>query len=116
MYLGGFDGTNQGFKTSIYVTDSYAKGGELYAGSDISLKTNIKSISDEFINKLFGLNDITYEFDWKLTNKHSDGFIAQYLLNLMPECTDYNETNQTYTVNYNAALSKVVGALFKKVK
>ena len=51
MYLGGFDGTNQGFKTSIYVTDSYAKGGELYAGSDISLKTNIKSISDEFINK-----------------------------------------------------------------
>ena len=34
----------------------------------------------------------------------------------MPECTDYDETNQTYTVNYNAALSKVVGALFKKVK
>ena len=34
----------------------------------------------------------------------------------MPEVNDYDEEYNQYTVNYNAALSKVVGALFKKVK
>ena len=34
----------------------------------------------------------------------------------MPECIDYNEKDNIYSVNYDAVLAKIVGALFKKVK
>ena len=91
----------------------YFKSSELYSGSDIKLKENIKALDNGFIKKLFDLNDITYEFDWKSSGKHTDGFIAQYIQDLMPEVVDGDDILH---VNYNAALSKIIGALFKKIK
>ena len=100
----------------IYYGSSYMESGELYTGSDIKLKKNITPITQQFINKLFELNNISYEFDWRDSNKHTSGFIAQYLQDIMPECVDYNDKNDEYSVNYNAACAKLIGALFKKVK
>ena len=34
----------------------------------------------------------------------------------MPDVIDYQEDEEYYSVNYNAALSKVIGALLKKIK
>ena len=117
MYLAGFSSStvNQ-FKSAIYVSSAYAKNGELFAGSDIKLKENITPISNQFISELFGMDNITYEFDWKGSGKHSAGMIAQWIKEYMPETVDYNKDLQLYSVNYNAALSKLVGALFKKIK
>ena len=106
--LGTQNGTNASYG------NCYFKSGELYNSSDLNLKENIVPISNEFINKLFELDNLSYEFDWKDTKKHTVGFIAQYLDNIMPEVI--NQDNNTLSVNYNAALSKIVGALFKKVK
>ena len=92
------------------------QGGLLYAGSDIRIKQNIEGISDEFINKLFTLDNVTYEFDFKGSNNHSVGFIAQWLNEYAPEAVNYDAENDFYSVNYDAALSKILGALFKKVK
>ena len=93
----------------------YMLGTELYAGSDISLKSGITEISKEFIDKLFTYDNVTYEFNWKTSGKPSNGFIAQYLEELIPEAIDLSNDNILY-VNYNSALSKILGALFKKVK
>lgn len=91
----------------------YIYNSELYAGSDIRLKKNIQPISNEFIDKLFELDNIAYEFDWKETGKHTDGFIAQYLQEIIPEAVSGEDILH---VNYNGALSKIIGALFKKIK
>ena len=112
--VGTIAGSGEG--TYLYYYTPYMQSGEVYAGSDINLKKNIQPIDNTFIKALFDNDNITYEFDWKETDKHSIGFIAQYISDIMPECVDFDDDRQTYTVNYNAALSKIVGALFKKVK
>lgn len=33
-----------------------------------------------------------------------------------PEAVDFNSDNGYYAVDYNVALSKIVGVLFKKIK
>lgn len=92
----------------------YMKGTEVYAGSDINYKTDIKPLSQEYIDTLFLKDNIIYDFKWKDTNKESSGFIAQDIETIMPEVVN-GEDGEKH-VNYNAALSKVVGALFLKVK
>ena len=117
---GNVNGPQTGMQ-NLYVKNTqpygpYFEGCEFYNGSDIRLKNNIKGISNEFVDELFTLDDVTYEFDWKDSGKHSNGFIAQGLLDIIPEAVDYNDTTTLYSVNYDSALSKVVGALFKKIK
>ena len=110
-------GTPSTIGTTLYRNNTggpFMQGADLYAGSDINLKKDITSISDEFTNELFKKNDITYNFKWKEDNKESDGFIAQWIEDIMPEVVDDGEGIKH--VNYNAALSKVVGAMFKKIK
>ena len=92
----------------------FMKGVDLYTGSDINYKTDITPISGAFVDELFSRDDITYDFKWKDTNKDSSGFIAQWIEDIMPEVVD-GDDNQKH-VNYNAALSKVVGAMFKKIQ
>lgn len=92
----------------------YMKGTEVYAGSDINYKTDIKPLSQEYVNTLFLKDNIIYDFKWKDTNKESSGFIAQDIETIMPEVVD-GEDGEKH-VNYDAALSKVVGALFLKIK
>lgn len=92
----------------------YMTGADLFAGSDLMYKKDITSITDDFVEKLFERDDITYDFRWKENDKQSSGFIAQWIEDIMPEMVDGKEGEKH--VNYNAALSKTVGALFKKIK
>ena len=75
---------------------------------------SVNKLSNEYIDKLFTRDDITYNFKWKDTDKDAVGFIAQDIEDIMPEVIDIS--NNEKHVNYNAALSKVVGALFKEIK
>ena len=91
--------------------------GYLYSSSDIRLKENIKEISQEFVDKVYNNDkDLVYDFKFKETNIESSGFIAQYLEELDPNLITINKDNGYYGVNYNAALSKMVGVLLKKTK
>lgn len=92
----------------------YMTGADLFAGSDLMYKKDITSITDDFVEKLFERDDITYDFKWKENDKQSSGFIAQWIEDIMPEMVNGKEGEKH--VNYNAALSKTVGALFKKIK
>lgn len=92
----------------------YMLATEVYAGSDINYKDNITPISRGFEENLFEREDITYDFTWKDSGKQSSGFIAQYIEDLMPEMVEGKEGEKH--VKYDAALSKVVGAMFKRIK
>ncbi len=96
---------------------AYYKQGELYASSDIRSKENIKEIDNEFVDKLFNEteNGLIYEFDWIDGKKHSIGTIAQIAEKYIPEVVSIGEDGK-YAVSYNGLLSKLVGAIFKKVK
>ena len=96
---------------------AYYKQGELYASSDIRSKENIKEIDNEFVDKLFNEteNGLIYEFDWIDGKKHSIGTIAQIVEKYIPEVVSVGEDGK-YAVSYNGLLSKLVGAIFKKVK
>ena len=96
---------------------AYYKQGELYASSDIRSKENIKEIDNEFVDKLFNEteNGLIYEFDWIDGKKHSVGTIAQIVEKYIPEVVSIGEDGK-YAVSYNGLLSKLVGAIFKKVK
>ena len=82
--------------------NSYAT--HFYESSDKTLKKNIKSIlSSTNIPKI-------REFDWKDTEEHSYGFIAQELEEQGYGCL-VNEVNGKKTVNYTATLALTVAKL-----
>lgn len=98
--------------SGFYVTSSGA-----YHTSDIRKKYDIQDIYDDEITKLFNTHHgYIHSFRWRDTDKPAFGFIAQELLEYCPEAVDYNIDTGFYTVNYEMALSKVVGVLFKKIK
>lgn len=76
------------------------------ATSDLSLKTNIKSIEDP-ISKVLEINGVS--FDWKESGKASIGVIAQEVEKVLPELVSDQETK---TVNYNG----LIGLLIEAVK
>ena len=117
-YLMGAQNSSSGSSGTIRVNSNvYMSGGYLYSSSDIRLKENIKEISKEFIDKVYDNDkDLVYDFKFKETNIESSGFIAQYLEELDPNLITINKDNGYYGVNYNAALSKLVGVLLKKTK
>ena len=53
-----------------------------YSGSDIDLKKNIQTITNA-LDKVLQLRGV--EFDWKSTNEHQIGVIAQEVENIIPE-------------------------------
>lgn len=88
---------NIGTKGNIYAT-------HFYESSDKTLKKNIKSIlSSTNIPKI-------REFDWKDTEEHSYGFIAQELEEQGYGCL-VSEVNGKKTVNYTATLALTVAKL-----
>lgn len=79
-------------------------GNSLYTSSDISLKENIKPISESI-----------KEFNWKETGKKSYGFIAQELELTNPELVHTKE-NGLKAVNYEAALCMIIAKLENRIK
>lgn len=91
--------------TSVNVT-GVVTATDFNATSDLSLKTNIKSIEDP-ISKVLEINGVS--FDWKESGKASIGVIAQEVEKVLPELVSDQETK---TVNYNG----LVGLLIEAVK
>jgi len=80
-----------------------------YYNSDASLKKNISPITDSLdkINKLNGVY-----FDWKNSNEHSVGLIAQDVEKVFPEAVSTNTENGIKSVDYG----KMVAPLIEAVK
>ena len=121
-YVCGINGT--GNKATLYVnTNVYwqktsSGTAYLYTSSDLRMKENLKEISQETIDKVYNSDkDLIYDFNWKNDiNDKTTGFIAQYLMELDPKLVTFNKDTGYYGVNYNAALTKLVGILLKKTK
>lgn len=93
------------------------KSGGIYYSSDARLKDKIKPITDEEVSSIIDSSvDIIYDYNWKSTDLPGCGFIAQELLKIIPEAVNVNNATGYYSVDYNLAISKVIGALLKKVK
>ncbi len=88
-----------------------------YHASDARKKYDIKDVLNEDVNKLFETeNGFIRHFKWINSNNDAYGFIAQELKEYCPEAVDFNEDDGFYAVNYNVAFSKIIGAMFKKIK
>ena len=86
-----------------------------YHASDINLKYDIRDILNKDVDDLFKTeNGFIRHFKWKSNDYESYGFIAQELFNYCPEAIDSD--NGILHINYNIAFSKIIGAMFKKIK
>lgn len=95
----------------------YTSSTGVYWTSDRRYKKDIKSIPDDFVEFVFDKDtDLLKTFKWKETGLDSVGFIAQELVDRIPEAVDYDTKKDKYSVNYDVALSKVLGAAVKKIK
>jgi hypothetical protein len=74
------------------------------------LKTNIIKARN------LDVADLLVEFDWKESNEHSWGYIAQELLEVLPEAVSYNSDTDRYAVNYNVAHSAAIASLTARIK
>lgn len=106
-----------GTETAVNKTPQvYMKSGALYYTSDEKLKKDITGISGDQAEKIWASeNGLIHDFTWKASGVKSTGFIAQELAEYIPEAVNIAD-NSVWTVNYDAALAKLTGVLFKKVK
>jgi hypothetical protein len=73
--------------------------------SDITLKTNIKTVTDP-LEKVIQLNGVS--FNWKNNQESSYGVIAQELEKVLPELVKGKETK---TVNYNGIIAVLIESI-----
>lgn len=110
-------GTSSQRWSYVYATHLNAEGGSFYTDangaywtSDARLKTNIVKARN------LDIADLLVEFDWKESNEHSWGYIAQELLEVLPEAVSYNSDTDRYAVNYNVAHSAAIASLTARIK
>ena len=109
--------SNTTLSTVYSVSQFYFTNAGAYHTSDARKKYDIRDLLNEDINKLFETeNGFIRHFKWKDSNIDSYGFIAQELQEYCPEAVDFNTDGNYYAVNYNVAFSKIIGAMFKKIK
>lgn len=110
-------GTSSQRWSYVYATHLNAEGGSFYTNangaywtSDFRLKTNIIKARN------LDIADLLVEFDWKNSGDHSWGYIAQDLLEVLPEAVSYNADTDRYSVNYNVAHSAAIASLTARIK
>lgn len=81
-----------------------------YWRSDKRFKDNISNARN------LNIDSLIREFDWKDTGNHSWGFIAQELLEVLPEAVNYDEQIDRYSVNYDVAHSAAIASLSAKIE
>jgi len=87
-----------------------------YHTSDERMKHDIWDILQNDVDTLFETNNgYIRHFAWNNNDVEAYGFIAQELEEFCPEAIHINEDGY-YGVNYNVAFSKILGAMFKKIK
>ena len=77
------------------------------SASDLSLKTNIQSISNP-IDKILQINGVT--FNWRENNKPSVGIIAQEIEKIIPEIVE-TTTDGIKNVNYLGFIGVIIEAI-----
>ena len=105
--------------TKVYMAEDsgatiYAAG--LVEGSALRIKKNIKPLENTLdkITKLRGI-----EFDYKETNKHSIGMIAEEVNEIFPELVTKNKDGEVEAMSYSrmtAVLLEAVKELNQEVK
>lgn len=86
-------------KRPVFIDNDLYVTGSIYNTSDISLKENILTISEEKMQKLFDLKPVEYSFKTDNEKKCHYGFIAQEVEKLFPELVKKNVLGYK-TVNY----------------
>lgn len=92
-----------------YIQQNNLYGGNVYSTSDENLKHDIENITDD---------ELTFKpksFKWDENDKQSYGFIAQEIEKDYPELVS-NGADGFKRVNYDAALSLIVGKLINKIE
>jgi len=122
MFIYYDDGTSQQWVESsanaqalsyASATNTYTLGGNLTVNgdvnstSDISLKTNIKTL-ESATEKLIQMRGV--EFDWISSEKRSIGFIAQEVEEIFPELVNITE-NGIKTVQYQSIIAVLVESI-----
>lgn len=99
--------------SKVYMTNGSVTAEAYYATSDRSLKKNITDLSKYDLDKVSELPIV--EFDWKDTNAHSVGVIAQDIEDVIPEAVSTSDSG-IKSVNYTTFLLLKVAALEKELK
>lgn len=92
---------------NLVVTNNLTVQGTLFETSDITLKKNVETFPNALstVEKLRGV-----EFDWKSTDNHSAGVIAQELEAVLPYLV--SNSDGIKSVNYTA----IIGVLIEAIK
>jgi hypothetical protein len=97
--------------SSFYFTSSGA-----YHTSDRRSKENITDVREDILRVLDGPTGLAREFDLKESGEHKIGYIAQEVLDIIPEAVNYDSNSDRYAVDYNTANVAMIAALTMKVK
>ena len=118
LYPMGSSTAGSGNRSTLYTRgEFYFNNTGAYHTSDVRKKYDIRDIYNKDVIDLFNTeNAFIRFFRWKEDNQAAYGFIAQELQEYCPEAVDFNNDTGFYSVNYNVAFSKIVGAMFKKIK
>lgn len=121
--------------THAYIT--YASGKNLYVfpngasnqgyfnssgnwnnASDMSLKRNINKPNNVMLHNIWNwfITEGFKTFIWKSTNKSDFGVIAQEVLQILPEVTDYDKHSNLYGVDYIKLHSFVLASVINELK
>ena len=113
-------GATRGYIEEVYSSTINNSGninieGEVIYSSDARKKENFSYVSNEELDIFNKSDGYLKKFTWKDNNELSFGVIAQEIKEFAPEAVIEGKDGYLY-VNYKVALSKIVGALFRKVK
>ncbi len=99
-----------GWDKHTYLNDLKSNG--ITVSSDARLKENIENISAVYaLNKLQGLRSVKYNYitaDTLMPKQETYGFVAQEILQVLPELVRVNPLDSMYTVNYNQVIPFLV--------
>lgn len=112
----GFGSSTTSSSYMIYASGSIYSTGNVVAASDRRLKENIIKLENslETVEKLVGVS-----YNKKGYKKREIGFIAQDVINYLPEVVTYAEDVDQYGINYGnitALLTEAVKELYQQIK
>ena len=102
--------------TAVTVTNGNITASDFITTSDRRLKKNIVEVTDEMLEKSLGLN--VYEFDYRNTDEHSVGYIAQEVQEVLPVMVKENKCSdgeEFLAVKYTPIHTMQIKALNNKV-
>lgn len=110
VWYSQYEGQNLTGIGEIHSTYFDSDSSGAYHTSDARKKTNITKA------RSLNIPELLVEFDWKESGRHSWGYIAQDLLEILPEAVNYNEDIDVYSVNYNVAHSAAIASLTARIE